>query len=117
MKDGRIVRPHDIRLAFTMTNVHKDKQIDMWVNENEAVYAAVFPVTLAWFKSEGSNYLGNYWYYYDDDHAVFIHVYVVDTVMANRIKRRNTGFNGCDWMIDSIMKCKEIRKEFQSACR
>lgn len=51
----------------------------------------------------------DFYYTWSDGWTACVSVEKVDTKEANKIMKKSVGFYGYDWMIDSIIKNKEIK--------
>lgn len=77
-----------------------------WTGEGR-LYARVFR------NSEvPKEYIGkSYSYRWDDGWEACIDVVQVNSKEVNRIRKKSAGFYGYDWMIESIIRFGEIRKQ------
>jgi hypothetical protein len=58
---------------------------------------------------------GNYYYNFGDGWGANVSVREVDSREAAKLKRASAGFNGYDWMIDSIVKYGKIGNNLHQA--
>lgn len=52
----------------------------------------------------------NFYYDFGDGWSANISLEKIDSKVAQKIRRKSKGFYGYDWMVDSIIKNKEIKK-------
>lgn len=97
-------------LVFTLTMPHAASWNGRWSGEG-GNYVRGAKFTDVAFKRLPKNLIGKHYYHWSDGWEACVTVELVDAAEKRRRLKNSAGFAGYDWMITSILKYGEIRKE------
>lgn len=106
-RDASKVKRRKYTVGFFLTMPNRASWNGHWSGEN-SVHVIMKTVPAKYFEEHKSQLIGTWSYSWDDGWRAEINSRIIEPGERASLLRRNTGFSGYGWMVDSIMLTGEI---------